>query len=196
MVKEKSFMETIMQITGGILCFLMHIPLVLGIKKDTIEQSFASWLLWSILDTIALISSLLEESNYYLPCGSLFGSIIVAFTLYYKKQITWSPLDTYTALLTIGCIFVWYSVGNIAAIIASVSIIGISSISQIELSFRKPKSTPAWIYAVFALASAVSFFGGKDWSIEERFYAGATFFVELLLMIISMKTIEQQFKKE
>lgn len=174
---------------AGIIGIAAYLLLIAGILKSKARQSFAAFLLWALLDTIATITTILKEGNYWLSLSNALGAAIVAILLALKKQISWTWIETITAILVIICLNVWYFTGAKEGIIASSLAMLIASIPQILDTYKTPGETPATVYIIFLVANILSFIAGKGWTIEERFYPGCAVFLCAVIVLFSFKNV-------
>lgn len=172
---------------AGIICVVAYIPLAVGITKSSVEQSFAAFILWAMLDTIATITTLLEDGNFWLPFTYASGSTIIALLLVLKKQITWSRIETVTSILVVICLVIWFTAGERAGIIASSIAVVIASLPQMVDTFKKPQATPLVPYLIFLSANVLSFIAGRSWTIEERFYPGCAIFLCAVIVLLTRR---------
>lgn len=180
-------MNEILQQVAGIIGVCCYIPLIIGILKNKIEQSFVAFLLWAMLDIIATITSILADGNYWLPLSNAIGASTVAVLLARKKQVTWTWVETITAILVVVCLILWYILGEDAGIVSSSLAVVIASIPQMVETYKKPSATPTTIYLFFLLANLLSLFAGKTWTIEERFYPACAVFLCLVIALFSLR---------
>jgi len=179
-------MEYLQPISGAI-GIVAYILLIAALLRTTTEQSFAAFLLWALLDLIATLTTILQHGNYWLPLSNALGSTVITLMLIYKKQVSWSWVETLTALLVVVCLITWYTAGERAGIIASSLAVVIASIPQMVDTYKKPEATPTHIYLVFLLANIVSFIAGSAWSIEERFYPACSIFLCVVIVTFSLR---------
>ncbi|RAW00550.1 hypothetical protein DQQ10_13200 [Pseudochryseolinea flava] len=174
-----------MQLIAGIIAMIAYIPLIVGIARNKAEQSFAAFLLWALLDSIATITTYLEHGNYWLPFSNVIGTITVTLLLVVKRQVSWSWVENVTAFLVIICVAIWYSAGEQAGIVASSLAVVIASIPQMVDTFKRPRTTPVLSYILFFSANVVSFLAGRTWTIEERFYAACSMFLCFVIIFFA-----------
>jgi hypothetical protein len=185
-----------LQIIAGVAGFCAYIPLVVGIWQNKAEQSFAAFFLWAMLDTIAMVTTILQGGNFWLPLSNVVGSSTIALLLIFKKQVSWSWIETMTAILVFICLIIWYTAGEQAGIISSSLAVVIASVPQMVDTYKNPAGTPLIAYLIFLAANILSFAAGHDWSIEERFYAGCAVFLCLVIVLFSRRRKKQRVKSE
>jgi len=176
-----------MQVVAGVLGIVAYGFLIYGITQSKSEQSFAAFLLWGMLDSIATVTTILEHGNFWLPLSNAIGSSVITLLLVVKKQVRWSRVETLTALLVIVCLAVWYTSGETAGIVASSLAVVIASIPQMRETWHDPVATPKGAYFVFLSANVVSFIAAKDWSLKEFFYPSCSIFLCTVILGFSFK---------
>jgi hypothetical protein len=176
-----------LQMVAGIVGFCAYIPLIVGILKDTAKQSFAAFFLWTLLDAIATITTFLADGNYGLPLSNVVGSSAMVVLLIVKRQMSWSWIENMTAMLVFICLAVWYTAGEEAGIIASSLAVLMASIPQMAETYKTPQRTPVFPYLIFLTANILSFIAGQSWTIEERFYAGCSIFLCVVIIALAAR---------
>jgi hypothetical protein len=180
-------MQDLLQQVAGVICVIAYVFLIIGINKPNMEQSFAAFLLWGMLDTIAMITSIFEQGNYWLPLSNSVGASLVAILLIAKKQVVWTWVESLTAALVVICLIVWGIAGERAGLIASSIAVLIASVPQMIDTYKRPQSTPTIAYAIFLFADVLSVFAGKGWTIEERFYSVIGGILSIVILVFSLK---------
>lgn len=176
-----------LQLAGGVISFVAYALLIIALTRKAVEQSFAAFLLWAMLDLIATITTIIEGGNYWLALSNAIGSTVITVLLIRKKQISWTWVESMTAALVVICLVIWYTTGEQAGIIASSLAVVAASIPQMVDTFKKPEATPTRAYLVFLIANIISFAGGESWTVEERFYQGCGIFLCVVIAGFSMR---------
>lgn len=179
-------MEPLQLLSGGV-GVLAYILLIRALLRTSTEQSFAAFLLWALLDLIATITTILSGGNYWLALANAVGSTTITVLLIYKKQVSWSWVESMTSVLVVICLLVWYVSGEVAGIIASSIAVVIASVPQMVDTYRKPEATPVPAYLTFLTANIVALIGGKAWTIEERFYACCGIFLCSVILVFALR---------
>lgn len=172
---------------GGIIGALANIPLLVGIWKNKIIQSFSTWVLWASLDIIATASIIAQNGNFWLPLGYSIGATTVALILVIKKQFSWTRFETFVLFLVLICLLVWSQTDSRSATISSVTALFIASLPQVKETFKFPKNTPTGIYLVFCLANTLSLFGSDSWTVENKLYSFSALVICLILTLLSIR---------
>jgi hypothetical protein len=184
-----------LQPAGGILGLIAYAYLIISLLRSSTEQSFAAFLLWALLDLIAAVTTIIEHGNYWLALSNAFGSTVITIILIVKKQVSWSWIESMTALLVVICLVIWYTSGEEAGIIASSLAVVIASIPQMVDTFKKPEGTPTRVYLIFLAANIVSLIGGKGWTIQERFYPCCSIFLCVVIIVFSLRNSRPAAKR-
>ena len=176
-----------MQVLAGSIGIIAYGFLIYAIVKSDSEQSFAAFLLWGMLDSIATITTVIEHGNFWLPLSNAIGSTVIAILLILKKQVSWSLVETLTASLVVTCLIVWYTSGEAAGIVASSLAVVFASVPQMKDTWVEPVSTPKGAYFVFLTANVLSFISAKDWSLQEIFYPSFSIFLTVVILSFSFR---------
>src|ERR1041385_911137 len=174
-------------LAGGIIGLVAFLLLTIDLLRTTTEQSFAAFLLWALLDGIAAATTIIEGGNYWLALFNAIGSAAITLILVRKKQVSWTWIETMTAILVVICLVVWYTSGELAGIVASSLAVFIAGIPQVIDTFKKPENTPWLPYAVFLVGNVIALMAGKAWTIEERFYQCISLSISVILLVLSLR---------
>lgn len=176
-------------ISGSVVAGFVYIGLCIQIWTGRNKQSFATWGLWALIDGITAASVIVQQGNYLLPLFFSIGSIATATSIILKtKNAGWSWFETMISILVVACLLVWYTSGPKMATIAGTTAVLIAGLPQTVEAWKKPWDSSFLVYSGFLVANILSTIGGKDWSIEERFYPGCCAILCLIVVaIISRK---------
>jgi hypothetical protein len=179
------------QLIGGVVGLLVHIPLLYGIWKGTIKQSFATYGLWCVLDSITAYAIYSQEGNFWLAFLYAVGAGATSISLVIKKCFEWGKLESFVLVLVIICIYIKYTNGEFYAMIFGVISLTIASIPQIINTFKRPAESPTGIYVVFCFANLLSLIGAKSFAIEQIIYPGSALILCLIITILSARKSPQ-----
>src|SRR5438105_4994949 len=99
------------QPAGAIIGLVAYAFLILALLRAKTEQSFAAFLLWALLDLIATVTTIIAHGNFLLALSNAIGSTVITVILIRKKQVSWSWVESMTAILVIVCLVIWYFAG-------------------------------------------------------------------------------------
>ncbi|MEN9639695.1 MAG: hypothetical protein RLZZ262_1564 [Bacteroidota bacterium] len=176
---------------GALIALCLYPPMIRGILTGTIQQSLATWALWVSLDLIAMFSVIIQKGNWLILACYISGGSLVTLGLIYKKYFKWTWFESLVLVMVVICLVVWWFSGSWMATIASTIAVVISGFPQVKDSWSNPDKKTGHIYLWYAVANALSFFGGKSWSIEDRFYPGMCVPLCVFIGIISFRSKEQ-----
>lgn len=170
-----------------ILGLIPYVLISIGVIKGSVKQSFATWLLWFILDVIVLFGVFDQDGNPYLFSAFALGTGIVTILLVVKKQVSWSSFETYISWMVTVCIIVYLLAGPHLAIIATVLALNIAGIPQVIATFKDPKATPTIAYSLFAISALLSAISAKAWTVEDMLPAISTLIYASTVAILSLR---------
>ncbi len=176
-------------LTGSILAVLTYFPLWKGIRSGEVRQNLLSWVLWAILDGVVAATIIAQKGNLLLPVTYAVGSTITSFLIIRSgKKASWTWFETMVALLVVVSMGVWYLSGDKVATVASTMAMVVAGIPQLVDAWKKPQDMPFFVFVSYFIANCLSTAGGKNWSIEERFYpAFATLYCFVMLIFSARK---------
>ena len=185
--ENKNICSMSLQLFGGIVGLLIHIPLLIGIWRGTIKQSFATYGLWCALDSITAYSIYAQKGNFWLAFLYAVGAGITSLALVLKKCFEWGKLESFVLFLVAGCVYIKYTSSEFYTMIFGVMALTVASIPQIINTFKKPSESPTKIYIVFCLANAFSLAGAKSFALEQIIYPGSALVLCLTITILSAR---------
>lgn len=174
-------------VVGGIIGLVAFLLLIIKLQKSNVEQSFAAFFLWALLDIIATVTTMIKGGNYWLALSNAVGSLVITFILVAKRQVSWTWVESMTTILVVTCLVFWYTLGEQAGIVASSLANLIAAIPQMVDTYKKPESTPSLPYAVFFVGNIISLMAGSAWTIEERFYQTSSIVLTTAILVLSMR---------
>jgi hypothetical protein len=147
----------------------------------------ATFGLWGLLDGIAASSLFVSRGNWFLPAAYVLGAGLVIAAIVKTKSFIWTKVETFTALLVIISIMVWWLSGPVMATVASTAAVVIAGLPQIWDIWRKPEESTLWVWAAYSLVNVLSTYAGKDWSISERLYPGACAVLTIVMVVLTVR---------
>ncbi len=177
-------------LAGSVLAITMYLPTFYYIWTDKLKQSFATWILWVALDSIALGSIIVQQgqNTFILKCY-VAGSTFVWLSLLYKKQFKWGMKEWATLGLVVLCMIVWKVSGAWWATIASTCAMCASGIPQFIESYNDPKrdKVTGFIYIGFCFVNILYFLAGRNWLVQDKFYPFMSMLMCLAIAIASLR---------
>src|SRR5208283_2717218 len=175
----------ILKLAGGVMAMVLYLPMTLEIiRARGAGQSFATWGLWAVLDTILTITLWQQHGNYLLSLGFAVGGLALAVVLLVQRSWTWGRFETVIALMVLASLAVWKFSGPRNATIAVTTDICLAGIPGFVDMLCNPQPSAGKLWAGFTVANLLAFFGGTAMTLEERLVPAA-FTVLCALMFVA-----------
>jgi len=180
--------QEILKIAGGILALIMSLPMFITVVKHRgAGQSFATWMLWTALNSILTVSVIQQHGNYLMLLGFTFGAAASAAALLWQKRFLWGRFETVVLLLVLASVAVWAMSGSKMATIAATAASVIAGMPGMVALWRSPQRKVGNVWLGFAIANGLSFAGGATMTVEERLAPGVFTLSALLMVAISRR---------
>jgi hypothetical protein len=164
----------ILKLAGGVIAMGLYAPMIVEIiRARGAGQSFATWGLWAVLDSILTVTLWQQHGNYLLSLGFALGGIALTIVLLVKGDWTWGKFETVIALMVLASLTVWKFSGPRNATIAVTAAVCIAGIPGFIEMLRQPQRAAGKVWAGFTVANILAFFGGAAMTVEERLVPAA-----------------------
>lgn len=169
---------------GGIIAIGILLWYAWGIWTYKIPSSTpASFLMWTILDSILLVTTLANDQPAWLPGGWTLGALCVTVVMFIRGKWQWSYKETICAIGALVSMYAWYRWNALAGLIAATVAMNCAGAPIWIDMWRFPirSSWPVWFFT--AVASAMTLLGsdetvsGSLLSVSAIVYNGSLFFV-------------------
>lgn len=179
-----------LRIAGAAGALLLFAPMAVEIVRTKGGgQSFTTWMLWAMLDSILAVSTIFERGNFLLPLGYAIGGWLLTALLLARTRLTWGRLDTVVLALVAGCLAGWALGSARLAIIMTTTAVCLAGIPGLLELWRQPQRAVARIWAGYALTNVLAFFGGTAMTVEERLAPGAFALLSLVMFIAGRRDV-------
>lgn len=172
---------------GAAIAALAYLPLIIGTWRKQTELNFGTYLLWSALNAITTLPTVLAGGNYLLSAIYLACSLAVLAGIIKTGGFKWTRVETATTWLVLVCLLIWALGGGRAAIVASTLGVVLASIPQLVDFWKQPSTVPVKVFVLFTIANGLSIFGGNAWTIEERFYSTSCTILTLGFVLVAAR---------
>ena len=130
----------ILKLAGGVMALALFVPMIVEIVRTRgAGQSFATWGLWAVLDSMLTITLWQQHGNYLLSLGFAVGGVFLSVVLLAQGGFAWGKFETVIALMVLASLAVWKFSGPRNATIAVTTAICIAGIPGIVEMLRKPQ---------------------------------------------------------
>ncbi|MCX6753028.1 MAG: hypothetical protein NTW62_01615 [Candidatus Nomurabacteria bacterium] len=185
----------IIQILVVVTGLLPYLLISIGIIKGTVKQSFATWLLWLLLDFVMLAGILKQNGNILLYSVFTFGTLIVTLLLVFKKQFSWGKFESCVSLLVAICAWIYLSNDNAyVTTFSTVIALNIAAIPQIIDTLKRPHLTSTTANFLFATSSLLSISIAEKWTMKDLLPQINAMVFCSLIAVLSMRKVDL-FKK-
>ena len=175
----------ILKLAGGVMALALFVPMIVEIVRTRgAGQSFATWGLWTALDSMLTITLWQQHGNYLLSLGFAMGGVFLSAVLLAQGGWAWGKFESVIALMVLASLAVWKFSGPRNATIAVTTAICIAGIPGFVEMLRQPQPSAGKLWAGYTVANSLSFFGGTAMTVEERL-APAAFTALSVLMLVA-----------
>lgn len=173
---------------GGIFSAITIIAFAVYLATNNVSQNIASWIMWTILDTLILLSSLAAGNKKpWLAIGFTFGASLVTIIILTKGMWHWGTVETISAIGAGIATICWLKLGPRSAIIASTIAMIVAGIPSIHDAWVQPNPVSWWLWGGVAFSCVLSCYGAKSWTIEERFLPCTSFFFNATMTFLVLR---------
>ncbi|MEK7100929.1 MAG: hypothetical protein AAB921_02405 [Patescibacteria group bacterium] len=183
-------------IAGALVAVGMYIPLTVNVWNKKLEQNFATFLLWGLLDSIAAGAIFFDGGNFLLPLIYAVLCFGVLIAILRARTFSWSWRESVASAFVIISIVAWFFVSNELATILSTAGLTVASLPQLYDFWKKPQNMPLLTYAGFTAANGLSTIAGADWSIQERLYPASSMIVTIVFVLVGCRKWLPQFREQ
>ncbi|MGH7975057.1 MAG: hypothetical protein ACREDS_04615 [Limisphaerales bacterium] len=174
----------VLRIAGAAGTLILFVPMAVEIvKTNGGGQSLSTWMLWTMLDTTLTISTIVRHGNFLLPLAYAIGGWILTTLLLTRVRFVWNRLDSVILALVVCCLACWKFGGAEFAIIVTTAAVCFAGIPGLIELWRNPQRAVGNIWAGYALANALAFFGGTAMTVEDRLAPGVFSVLSLVMFV-------------
>lgn len=126
------------------------------IRGRVVAASVASWLMWSILDIILLVTTWQAGKPVWLPLGWTVGSGLITISLLKRGQWVWQKTETLSALCALTAAIVWLTQGAVAGIVAGTLAMNFAGFPLLMEMVKRPIRATFHVWFVTCVACALT----------------------------------------
>ncbi len=169
---------------GSLISASVIVAFAIHLARHDIPQNVVSWMMWTVLDCIILINCFVAGNKRpWLPAGFVLGAFLVTIILIMKGSWRWDTIETISAIGIVIALACWWKLGPRSAIIASTLATVIAGIPAMHDAWVLPEPTSWWLWSGIAFGSALSCWGAKKWSVEDRLFPSTCFVFGIIMTI-------------
>ena len=177
----------IIKVLTVITAALPYIILAFGILGGNTGQSFATWLLWLILDLILWKSVRDQGGEELLIKVFCAGTFVTTIILIATGHFSWGYFETFVSGLVVICIIIFSIAGPYYGTIAGAIALTIAGIPQVYETILDPKSCPTLVYLLFATSSFLSSICARAWTVKDRLFSMSSMIYCLIVTLLSLR---------
>lgn len=151
---------------AGILSFLNLVWYALKVwRRKASPTNTASWLMWVILDSVILCSSITTGQPYALALSYTLGAAAVLFVHLKLGTWTWTRVETLSAIGAVIATVLWQMLSPEYGVIAGVTAMTLAGIPLMCGLWKQPDSRSFWMFCNTAIACFLTLLGTWPWTI-------------------------------
>jgi hypothetical protein len=172
---------------SSIIAIVSFLPYIRDILRKKTEPHIYSWLIWTILQFIAITAQLKDGAGY--GSWSLIASMLLCFLIFVlglkngKKHIT--KFDTFCLILSLLTILVYLKINNsVVAIIMAVFINFIGFLPTLRKAYKNPQTETVVTYELGAIDNVLSLLALQNYTLVTTLYLINLLFTNTLLVLV------------
>ncbi len=170
---------------AGILGFFAFIPYILAILRGKTTPNRATWLIWTVVSTISLLSYNAggAVNTIWYPISDAVAPFIILILSIRRGEGGWTKLDCSCLVIAgIGVFFWWFLQSATIALCFSLIADAMGAIPTIVKAYRRPASEDRIAWTMTFIAIVVNLAAVENWS-------SFSIWIYPIYMFISMGTI-------
>lgn len=188
-------MKDIFTYTGGFIAFSVLMWFALNVWTRRVPPSTpASWLMWSIMDSLLLFTTLANHQPGWLPGGWTLGASSVTAVLLVRGKWSWSYKETICAIGAATATYAWLHYGAITGLLSGIIAMNVAGIPNFIDMWRNPirGTWPVWGFSTIACLFTLL---GSDWSFGGIILAASSMFFNGMLTLVVLFRKRDQCQK-
>lgn len=179
------FVKTLVTILG----LSAYIPMIWNILQNKIRSSFCTWILWTALNVVVLISLISQGAPYLIAVVYTIGTLFIALLVLIKKQFTWEITDTIvTLLIAVSILVLIFGNPYIATITGSIASF-LAGIPEIIKIIKNPKNASRMTALLFIGANVLVIVFTKEKSFINIVYPGVWALYWFFIITLSLRKV-------
>lgn len=157
-------MDTFFTYFGGFIAVSVLLWYAYNVWTMKVQPSSpASWMMWTVLDSLLLATTLANHQPGWLPGAWTLGAGSATIALFIRGKWSWSYKETICAIGSAICACVWLKYGALLGLLAGITAMNTAGIPNLIDLWRNPirGTWPVWGFTVVACFCTLL---GSDWS--------------------------------
>jgi hypothetical protein len=130
--------------------------------------SIASWMMWTILGMILLVTTWQAGKPVWLPLGWTIGASLITISLLRRGQWIWQRTETLSAICAVLATLAWLTQGAVVSIVAGTMAMTFAGIPLLLDMVKTPirATFPVWFFTCVACVCTLL---ASDWTLAGTF---------------------------
>ncbi|MBI3336395.1 hypothetical protein HYZ98_02405 [Candidatus Peregrinibacteria bacterium] len=178
-------MQSILSTVSGLLFLAAYVPYIRAVCKCTTKPAKASWLIWSILDTITLVGMWTKGTLNGQIIGAILGGWIVVVLAFRYGIPGWSKVDKFCLFGAVLGIFLWWVFGEATmGIITNNTVIVLGSIPTFVSAWKDPTRENRTAWTLMFISCVLALIAIPEWTPADAAQPVAFTIVETIMMFL------------
>lgn len=159
-------MKETISVIAGVIFLIGFVPYIIAILKRKAEPSKATWIVWSIIDTIAVVGMYLKDSLNGQIIGATIGAIVIMLLSFKYGSSGWTRLEKFCLFGAFLGLSLWWIFNDAVLGIVTTQVVAfIGSFPTFAQAWKGKESKLTW--TIFFASSVLTIFVIKGFTFED-----------------------------
>ena len=199
MVTVDESTASVLGVIGSAVSLLAAIPYALAIYRGTVRPHLFTWLIWSIVTTIAAAGQFVAGAG-----PSAWCTAAIALTCFlnfvasiFRGERSWTRIDWFFLCAALSAIPLWMLTDDPTMSICLVTLIELAGLGPtVRKTLRDPWSESLAYFALCVLKYALALLALRTWNVAVAFYPSVNILASLAICVLMMARREALSKAE
>jgi len=144
-----------------------YLPLLIAIFRHQARPNRASWLIWSVVNTLTLLTYRASgaTTTALVPlCYAILTPIVALLAFVYYGEGGWNPFDRLCLIVAALSGFVWWKFkAPGVAMLMNIAIVFVGALPTMRKAYRQPQSENKLAWLLFFLGCVWNILAIKNW---------------------------------
>jgi len=167
---------------------LIYLALSILLKKIP-PTSPASWLMWTVLDSLLAITSFIaapSQLGWLMPAGWVLGALLCTVATFVRGRWTWGYGESLCAVSASVAAYYWLTTGAVAGVVAGTIAMTVAGIPLLVEMTQKPVRGTFIVWLVTVLACSFMLLG-SDMTLVGMFLPVGSFLYNAALALLVLR---------
>ena len=154
-----------MNALSGILFFIAFLPYIWAIISGNIQPSPVTWVIWSTVDTLALLAMRKEKAKTGQLTGAVIGAWVITTLAIIYGKLGIQLVDYIAIAGTLAGIGLWKIKGGVYAIVCAQAVVFIGSFPTFFNAYANPAQEDAVAWSIWTVSCLCALCTIKKWNL-------------------------------